>query len=274
MKKDARWEGLIIVRAASTDKRKVILSDAASIYGGLVLLGDEFIEESDGESGFPGGHMDLDLFEGAGIPLDREYHKHEWDDTYDLTYLDFLTGPDLAPSFAAFRSGYSMGPVGPGSTLRVEFMNANNAAGTYDINGATGRIEDGFDAPVPMGAVTAFRLDFDGLCTLRGSNPGRVKSNGVDRDGAFTVRFWDGPTLVYSVSGYEHAKSLRDGGPSCIGGETTHDKGAYGEFELEIADDARVLRSDESIGRLGRSIPGVRGRSRAFPWFVRSVPTN
>ena len=278
IEKGSRWEGLIIVRATDKKKRKVELKDDAHITGGLVLLGAEYETESDGDAGFVGGHMDLDIFEGSGIPLDRSYHQHEWDDKNDLTYLDFFTAPDLADSFDALHRGHSP------KTYRVEFMNVHNATGTYRIETGssvwTGRIEDGLDLPsVDFKHLKAFRVDFDALCALRGSNPGRVKSDGVDRDGSFTVRFWEKGTLVYAVSAYEHAKSLRDGDPSCgapasAGGPPAVDTDLYGEFEVKIEKDSAVQYSEEAMGWAGRTVPIVRQQSRTLPVLMRSVPTS
>ena len=266
MMENARWEGLVVVRAGAGEKRKVQLADDAELYGSLVLLGSEFLEESSGGSGFPGGHMDLDLFSGSGAPLDRDYHQHEWDDRYDLTSLDFFGGPDIGPEFSAFHADNLA------RSLRIQFANANNAAGTYAVGSATGRIEDGFDAVVPFGSLANLEIAFDGLCSLRGTSPGRVKGASGTRDGAFTVRFWDGPTLVYAVSAYEHAKTLRDGDPSCTSGtESSEQTEAYGAFELKVKDDATVLYSEEAIGRVGRGVAGVREHTRGFPIFLRSV---
>ena len=270
MTRDARWEGLIVVRAEANDKRKVEITDDATLYGALVLRGTEFLEESSGSDGFPGGHMDLDLFSGSGIPLDRDYHQHEWDDRYDLTWLDFFHGPDIGASFTAFHDERSA------ETLRVEFANAHSAAGTYAIgstaSATTGRIEDGFDAAVPFASLSLFQVRFDALCTLRGTSPGRVKDDGVARDDAFTVRFWDGADLVYAVSAYEHADLLRDGDPTCSGGAgTTEHSDAYGTFELKVKERASVYYSEEALGRVGRGVPAVRAHSRAFPVFLRNV---
>ena len=276
MEKGARWEGLIIVRAASNKTRKVEIKDGSQITGGLVLLGTEFETESDGDAGFVGGHMDLDIFEGSGIPLDRSYHQHEWDDKNDLTYLDFFTAPDLADSFNDFLASHFT------KTLRVEFINTHNATGTYEIgNGgaaATGRIENGFNALVPFNTLNKFRIDFDALCALRGSNPGRVKSDGVNRDGSFTVRFWDGATLIYAVGAYEHAKTIRDGDPTC-GAPAGEGSGAgqidtdlYGEFEVKIEKNSGVQYSEEAMGLAGRSVPAVRSETKAMPLLLRSVP--
>ena len=266
MKENGQWEGLVVVRAEAGQKRKVELKDEAALYGSLVLLGSEFLEESSGGSGFPGGHMDLDLFSGSGAPLDRDYHQHEWDDRYDLTSLDFFGGPDIGPEFSAFHADNIA------KSIRVQFVNANNAAGTYEIGAATGRIEDGFDAVVPFASLSRLLIAFDGLCSLRGTSPGRVKSATGSRDGAFTVRFWDGPTLVYAVSAYEHAKLLRDGDASCASGSgSTEQSEAYGEFELKLQNDASLLYSEEAIGRVGRGVAAVRDQSRGFPVFLRSV---
>lgn len=280
MKENARWEGLIVIRAEAGDKRKVELGGDASIHGALVMRGVEFLEESSGTDGFPGGHMDLDLFSGSGLPLDRDYHQHEWDDRFDLTWLDFFNGPDIGPEFSAFHARYlgagGDDDDGSGGTLRVEFMNDHSAAGTYAIgslaSAVTGRIEDGFDANVSFGSLSLFQVRFDALCTLRGTSPGRVDDDVTARDEAFTVRFWDGTELVYAVTAYEHTDLLRDGDPSCTAGSgSTQQSDAYGTFELKVKDDAAVYYSEEALGRLGRGIPAVRVHSRAFPMFLRNV---
>ena len=270
--KESQWEGLIVVRADAGAKRKVLVDKKSKISGSLVLLGVEHAGESDGGAGFPGGHMDLDLFEGSGAPLPRVYHEHEWDDTYDLTSLDFLGGPDIGPAFSGFLSRYGERP------LRVEFFNAFNSSGTYTIGSYTGRTEAGFGAVLTPATMVPFVVSFDALCALRGTNPGNVKDDGVNRDRSFTVRFYDGTRLVYAVSAYEHAKTLRDGDPACgagtgAGAGTGTGVGdVYGEFDLNIKDDASIEYSEEALGRLGRTVSSIRDTARRYPLLVRSVP--
>ena len=271
LERNARWEGLIILRAEADGKSQLVLKGDAQVVGSVVLLGEEDLHEEPDSPGLPGGHFDLDIFEGSGAPLGRAYHKHEWDDSYNLTYVDFLSGPDISESFRRFqrRMGRRL--------VRVEFVNEFNASGTYRIGALPspwmGTSADGFEQTMSLAGLTDFRLSLSQLSELRGTYPGRVKDDATGRDRSFTVRFYDGPALVYAVSVYEHTKGEpRDGLSLPTRGASTETAEAYGAFEVELGDDAALLYSEEAVGRLGRVLPVVRGGGRTQILVTRSVP--
>jgi hypothetical protein len=271
MEKNALWEGLVILRAEADGKAVLEMKDEARLVGSVVLLGEEDLHEEPDSPGLPGGHFDLDIFEGSGAPLSRSYHKHEWDDSYNLTYLDFLTGPDLADSFRDFQSRIGARPI------RVEFDNTFNASGTYAVRSGmsywSGASKDGFNQTMSLAPLTEFRLSLSSLSELRGTYPGRVKDDAAERDRSFTVRFYDGATLVYAVSVYEHTKGVpRDGLSVPPPGTSIEEVEAYGEFEVKVTGDAQLLYSEEAVGRLGRVLPRVRAGGRTQTLVTRSVP--
>ena len=223
--------------------------------------------------------MDLDIFKGSGPELKREYHQHEWDDKNNLTTLNFFSAPDLSPDFAEFLAD------NPNRTLLVHFFNANNSTGTYKVESdgvlRTGNTEDGFTGLIKTSKLSQLEVSFgDALCALRGTSPGDVSGDHVNRDGAFTVRFYDTNSttivpnkLIYSVSAYEHAKGNRDERCSTT---TTPAPGEpkvslYGEFEFKM-EESKVVYSEEALGRLGSILPTARGYTRGLPMIMRSLP--
>jgi hypothetical protein len=259
--KNSRWEGLILAESVAGDKDvKVELKlDKSQVYGAIVGFGieadpDEEIDGLGAGPGLAGGHFDLDFFVGNASGIGREYHKHEYDDRYDLTYLDFRDGPDIKDSFKAFTD--RLGP----KKVDIVFYNEFNGSGTYQIGSYTGVVRDGFSLTnVSPASLDPFYINFVNLQELRGSNPGTVKGDDPERDRAFSVRFYDGSTLIYEVSAYEHAKAFRDGIPtgSLPGGIPTEDGSAtadpslvYGEFKVEIGQLSGLYWAPDVLARL------------------------
>ncbi|MFN3597970.1 MAG: hypothetical protein ACK41D_11960 [Rubricoccaceae bacterium] len=251
----ARWEGVVIVASDAHRRRRVILQDDAAIYGSLVLHGVEELAKGT-YPGFPGGHMDVDVFRNGS----RTYHQHEYDKKYGLTTLDLIAGPGISTHWNAFRTAYA------GRTLRVELFNAFNGSGTYHFRAGssvyTGLVRGGFSALVPIDSLVTAQLGFTNLKELRGTKPSPVRSDNPGRDRALTVRFYDGPSVVYEVSAYEHENGRpRDGigvtaPPSApIPDDET---GEYGNFQFQMSGRAQVRYAEEAIGRLVPRIEALR----------------
>lgn len=295
LERGAQWEGLIILRAEADSKAKLEIKDDSRVVGAVVLLGEEDLLEEPNSPGLPGGHFDIDIFEGERVctggggdddegegegegeggsctgTLERTYHKHEWDDTYNLTYLDFLTGPDLSSSFQDFKSRMGV------KDIRVTFENEFNGSGTYSVRSGplswAGVSRNGFDQTMKLNSLNELRLDLVSLLELRGTYPGRVNDDDVGRDRAFTVRFFDGSTLVYAVSVYEHVKGQpRDGMSAPLPGPSTEGIEVYGEFEVKIEDEGAILYSEEAVARIGSVLATIRSNSTTRTIVTRSVP--
>ena len=251
-------------------------------------------DKDDGDGGLEGGHFDLDIFKPKGadnnghgnncdgidssnpgkgkgkkgkdsdpseddecgpVEMDRDYHKHQYDDSYDVTGIDFFNGPDIGPDFQDFVATHGH------KNLRVEFFNDFNGSGTYTIGGFSGTVRDGFSQTFRLDQISQFTLDFESLKELRGSDPGSVSGDDANRDRALSVRFYDGSRLIYEVSAYEHAKEKRDGIATGSGGGSSDGDGdddddsestlnIVGEFEIEFKKQARVLWAPETLTRL------------------------
>ena len=324
--KDARWEGLVVVRTEAGEEREVKMEGGAAVYGALLLYGAEGTASAGGDgddAGLVGGHFDLDIFkpeggrsnnghgnncdgvdssnpgkgrggptgkknrgedpsdgvddecrngQSGGAEMERVYHKHPYDDSYDVTGLDFLRGPDLGADFQDFVAAYGH------KSLRVEFFNDFNGSGTYQIGPHRGAVRDGFSRTLRLQDVSTFRLDFESLKELRGSDPGSVQDDDPNRDRALSVRFYDGAALVYEVSAYEHAKDKRDGVATGAGGAgTTAGPAAPGEarphgaFKVKIKD-AAVRWSPQAITRLRGALPALGEAVVVERTLIRDAP--
>jgi len=152
------------------------------------------------DPGLPGGHFDVDVYKDVSNKPRK--HTHEFDDEYDVTYLDIANDPNLY--FDEIVGSYP-------NPLRVEFFNTHNGgSGTYTFEAGagveTGNTEDGFDRVFNAADLTQFRVDFVYLATMRGTEPKNSKNDTVDRDDAITVRLTDDATgdFVYEVAAYHH----------------------------------------------------------------------
>lgn len=191
------------------------------------------------ERGLPGGHFDVDVFEGPD--QDKRYHKHEYDDSFNVNYIDIANDEHLL-----FRE-----IVGKLNTPlhAVAFLNPQNGGlGTYSYvaNGErrTGKIDENFKATFQPKHLTEFKLTFKSLLALAPSSPGDSQGDKVDRNGAFGVRFYSATTgdLVYEVTVYHHAPkdfdpdqpvTVKDYTPDALVGECCGQKyddtpGTYG----------------------------------------------
>ncbi len=276
MKDTARWEGVVLVQADSDERLSVGMERNATLVGSLVLFGVED-RYDDGDVGLPGGHFDVDVFTRTASGMRRAYHKHQYDDSYNVTHVDLLAGPGIATHWNALQSTYA------GRPLRVELFNTFNGSGTLTLSSPAGAFTvpncGAFTTVVVPNLVTTFRTSFVDLRQLRGSSPGTVSGDAANRARAYSIRLYDGTTLVYEVSAYEHA-SARDGygcsstpGPGgSAGGGLGSEIGNYGRFDVEIKDNATLLYSEEAVGQVGFALSSVRSAWRVGHEVRSSVP--
>ena len=219
---NARWEGLVLVDRGA---QEVSLQGHASIYGSVVVRG-----APQADPGLPGGHFDVDVFDAPTVK--EEYHEHEYDDKYDVTYVDLLksgcgkkTGGGLCWDQIVGSGGYE--------ALRVEFFNAASSDGNFvlkaDGTTYTGSSESGFTTTFDPSTVTEFVVNFASLGAMSKTEPKNVQGDIVDRDAAFSVRLYDPSTetMVYELSVYWHYKEgdgKGGGGDPCGGGDEGKDK--------------------------------------------------
>jgi fibro-slime domain-containing protein len=182
------------------------------------------------DPGLPGGHFDVDVFEVGGA---KAWHKHEFDDAYDVNYVDIFADTKLL--YDELVGDYP-------NDLRVEFMHPDNSgAGTYEFQAGgpllSGSTANGFAAVFTPSELTKFRVDFYSLPLLRQTVPSLVQNDVANRNDAFSVRMYDVITdeLVYEVSVYSHVSNGESSPPpppppdedSC--GVSLHDtQGAFG----------------------------------------------
>jgi len=154
------------------------------------------------DPGLVGGHFDVDVF---NEPTSKElYHKHEFDDEFDITYIDIVNDFHLLYDVI-------IGDSYP-NNLRVEFFNADKGSGTYIFQTSTdlvtGNTQDGFGTTFNPSDLLQLKVSFASLNDLRDSEPKTVQNDINDRDGAFSVRMYDvvSNNLVYELSTYHHIK--------------------------------------------------------------------
>ena len=161
------------------------------------------------DAGLPGGHFDVDVYDA---PVTSElYHEHEFDDTYDVTYVEVVKDPKMLFDFV----------IGPGypNPLRVEFNNVHNGGGgtfQFHATGApvTGITADGFTATFNPAQLKVLRVDFVALAALRQTQPGNSQDDAINRDDAFSIRMYDTVTnaMVYELAVYNHYKDENNNG--------------------------------------------------------------
>ncbi len=157
-----------------------------------------------GDAGFIGGHFDVDVYDAETDK--EEYHKHQYDDAYDVTYIDLVNDARLLLGDIV-GSGYA-------NPLRLEFVNAHNGGGgvfDFEAGGTTihGQTSLGFETTFNPAELVALRVQFYSLGDLRGTSPGTSQSDVSERDGAFSIRMWDTVSneLVYELATYHHVKN-------------------------------------------------------------------
>ena len=289
---DSEWEGLIVVEAAAGTEERVALDDAAVygallLYGtdrpappgGTLDDGDfdldvfrpraksnnghgnncDGVDSSNPGKGKggptgkknrgedPSDGVDDECKGGKGKQqIQRVYHKDRYSRAYGAAGLDFLAGPDLRSEFASLVADYGH------RNVRVEFANASNGSGTYRIAGHEGSVRDGFSRTLRLADVAEFRVDFASARELRGTAARAVDRDEAGRDRAFTVRFYDGATLLFEASAYERTAVARDGAAGGAAG------GARGSFRLRM-DDGGVWWSPQAVTRLRQTLRTLDG---------------
>ncbi len=274
MRNTSRWEGVVmVIDESETDGEiqllQVELKDDAVIVGSLVLFGSK---------GFDGGHFDVDIYrpciEGKGCygGMKRAYHKHQYDDAYNVQYIDVLEGPGVDVYWRAFQEEYA------GRTLTLELFNTTNGSGTIHLASPAGSAVisncSSYTTTIIPDELTTLRPTFVDLSQLRATSPKPVQKDPVDRDGAYTVRIYDGSELVYAVSAYEHVKNPRPGaGCGTAPGEPDEDPEArHGNFNLVLADNSALYYSGEAIGQLGFALASIRKEWRIGGAVLSSSP--
>ena len=202
--------------------------------------------------GLPGGHFDVDVYDDKK----RKYHKHEFDDEYDVTYIDIANDPNLK-----FES--LVGSSYP-NNLRLVFYNVHNGGlGTYAFEAGggvqTGDTADGLDITFDPALLTQLQVNFMALAFLRPTAPGTVKKDSVDRDDSFGFHMYDvvTNTMVYEVSVYHHYKE-----GEVFGG-------------TETGEDACGVQSNDIHGAYGGAgVGGINDAETFYDWFHNRLGAN
>ena len=129
--------------------------EAADGNGSHIINGSAEEDQDDTQDqGLKGGHFDVDVFDA---PTNKErYHKHEFDDEFDVTYVDVANDPKLLFD-EIIGAGYP-------HDLQLTFYNAGMGSGTFTFdagNGVkTGFTQNGFNTVFDPGKLVQFRVDF------------------------------------------------------------------------------------------------------------------
>jgi hypothetical protein len=228
------WEGLVMVEGRGPSQ--VVLSGNPAIYGALVMRS--------ADPGLPGGHFDVDIFDRPNS-TEVVYHKHQYDDAYDVTYVDLLADSRLRWDLVQ-RSG--------ARRIRIELINTHNhGMGTLTFDAGSGPqqipLPSSFSVTLAPTQLRALRIDFRALGALRGTEPKRVQRDPSGRDGALSVRVYnaDKGQLIYELSVYHHVKE--DGTPEDNPG---------GGLLFSMSGSALIQYSSEALRRLGALLPSLR----------------
>lgn len=211
------------------------------------------------DAGLPGGHFDVDVYDRA--TSSELYHEHEFDDKFDVTYVDVAADPKLL--------FHEIVPGDYPNSLRLEFMNAHHGSGSFVFEAAggpqTGRTQDGFRTEFHPRDLRQLRVNFASLMDLRGTSPGTSQDDVADRDDAFSIRMFDSVTgtLVYELVTYHHIKSSK--GDS----EPTHDPsdGLVGKSGVDACGDP----IEDTAGTFGDATPGAITDASSFESWFRDV---
>ena len=155
------------------------------------------------DPGLPGGHFDVDVFDSA---TDQElYHEHKYDDKFNVTYVDLVNDSRLL-WLDVIGNSYP-------NDLRVEFFNPHNGSGNFvfQAGGAvqSGPTQGGFGIVFDPSLLTQLRINFTALSDLRGTEPGTVHDDIVNRDASLAIRVYDAISnvLVYELAVYHHIQN-------------------------------------------------------------------
>lgn len=204
--------------------------------------------------GLPFGHFDVDVYDEPST--DELYHEHEFDDKFDVTYIDVANDPNLL-------FGDVIGSEYP-NDLRIEFINPHNGGGgTYTFEAGegvqTGNTADGFTTSFTPASLTQLQVNFISLTFMRGTEPKDSQNDAVDRDDAFAIRMYDDTTdaMVYEIAVYHHIKKNEEP-PVVDGGE-----------------DACAVPIDDIVGAYGSPGTGGITDDESFDqWFRDELGTN
>jgi fibro-slime domain-containing protein len=204
------------------------------------------------DPGLPGGHFDVDVFDE---PTKRElYHCHEYDDKFDVTYVDIAHDARLLWD-EVIGADYP-------HDLRMTFLNPHHGSGSYvfEADGVvhTGQTQDGFEIIFDPGEMTQCRINFSSLLDLRGTRPSVVQDDVPDRDDSLSIRMVDVTTgkLVYELAVYHH-----------IGG---HDGGGGGGGTFDGQDFCGGAIHD-TLGTYNGSCPGAVTSASTFDEWYRDI---
>ena len=174
------------------------------IDGKLVIDEGGGLGSSAVDPGMPGGHFDVDVYNAATSK--QKYHKHQYDDSYNVTYVDIVNDANLL--FSTYV------PSNYANPLRVKFVNTDNAGwGTYAYAAGSTSVSDwvrnGCDRVFTASQLTQLRVDFRTLGLMAHTDPGTSHGDVTGRDGAFGIRVYDNVTnkLIYEVTAYHHGSA-------------------------------------------------------------------
>ncbi len=230
------------------DRRPRIESDGRRVMRSWYDADGHPISPYMAPGGLPGGHFDVDVYDE--LTADEEYHEHQFDDKYDVTYVDIVNDPHLL--FADI-----IGPAYP-HELRAEFLNPHHGSGTFifEADGVlrTGSARGDFTATFDPAKLTQFRVDFASLLELKATSPGDSQRDVADRNDAFSIRMFDVVTgdLAYELAVYHHAK---EGAPPVDG-------------PVDACDDPIA----DSIGVFGPTCDAAIESADSFTQWFRLVP--
>ncbi len=140
-KDDAVWEGVVY---AAKDGTEFQMEDDAKIYGAVLISAyqpDEVLPDGQQDRGLPGGHFDIDVFNGPN-QQNEQYHEHQYDDDYDATGVSLLSptgcgkGGLCWATNLANESGIILDVVNPAAGHGT--FEIRSQAGTGCVNGGTG----------------------------------------------------------------------------------------------------------------------------------------
>lgn len=171
------------------------------IDGKLVIDGGGGLGSDSSDRGLVGGHFDVDVFNG---PTDKQkYHKHEYDDEYDVTWVDIANDDRLLLD--------DLVPLNYPNPLRVQFFNTDNGGwGIYSFAAGSDQASDwvmeGLDRVFIRSELTQLRIDFRELALMAHTTPKDSQKDVANRAGAFSVRIYDTVTskMIYELTVYHH----------------------------------------------------------------------
>ncbi len=182
-------------------------------------------KNGDGQLGFAEGHFDVDVFHASSgsVSTGRDFHQHQFDDKYDTISVDLYRDPHLLWDQLVGKNDNAYP-----NDLRMQFINQDSARGTLSITlkGTTTVLDLTTAQPMTFTPkdLKGLRVQFESLGSMRKTSPGNVKSDAVNRDHSWTVRFFDTKTgrLVYENSEYWHYKNNKNATTgAATGGSTT-----------------------------------------------------